>query len=149
MPTAHGAPIAQIINFLQDHETEEQVKTPPTINVWYTLLDDDDVKLNWFAIIQANDEHSSLDVEIKVTIDGNVYLGAFSADDGTMYYLFKSNVLAAAPNTIDKSTDFSEANGQATPKYGLHMKIEYRVVSAVGTNQALSAWADYETLEAT
>ena len=68
----------------KDHDTTLNVIQPPIQNTWYTMFHDFNVRLIWCTLIQINDETAQHQVEIRWTIDGNVYDLSFLANNNTV-----------------------------------------------------------------
>ena len=149
MPAAYGGHVAQVKYHYQDHDTDVVNQAPPVQNTWYTVFDASDVRLLWCVIQQTNDETAAKDLEVRWTIDGNVYLVALSLDALTEAYIFRSHEPSTAGT--DGLTDSADPrNGTFyCDKRGKAFKVEVRITSVVGTNQTLTCWCVRETLEAT
>jgi hypothetical protein len=150
MPQASGAGGGAGAKYsYQDHDTAVVTELPPVQNQWYTLMDDDDVRLLANAIYQKNDEAVAKTLEVRWTCDGTVYLLSFGADDDVQYYISRQKYPSTEVDCLKVS------NGEVAPmleildKRAQDFLIEVRITSALGTNQDLTAWAVYETLEVT
>jgi len=145
----HHGEYEHVKEWLQDHDTDAINLLPPVQNTWYEVFHAEDVRLLWVNIMQSNGEAAALDVEMRWTIDGNVYFKGISAVSGTYYYVYRS----VAPST--GGTDgllivvdtVNAAHG--TDKRGLDFKVEARLTGVPGTNQRLYVLCVRETLEIT
>uniref|UniRef100_A0A6M3X856 Uncharacterized protein n=1 Tax=viral metagenome TaxID=1070528 RepID=A0A6M3X856_9ZZZZ len=149
MPVAGGLVAAGVKYAYEDHDTDEVDPTPPVQNTWYPLFDADDVRLLWHTVFQSNDETAAKDIEIRWTIDGNVYFVAVNLDSGGTVYVYRGRMASGAGTsgllTIDTATNACFT----VDKRGKSFKVEVRITSVVGTNQRLLSRAVRETLEET
>ena len=146
MPRAH----AGVVKYhYMDHDTEQLLEAPPVQNQWYEVFHDEDVRLLACTIHQKNDEIAVKDVEIRWTIDGNVYFCSIPMDDDTIIFVYR---------TLDPSTGGTAGLYQTVlwanasfyeDKRGLDFKVEVRMTSVPGTNQSLLCRCVKETLELT
>lgn len=135
--------------WLQDHDSDRVSEVPPVQNTWYEFFDAEDVRLLWCAVKQNNDESAAKDLEVRWTIDGNVYFVSWAADHNTLYYIYR-NYLHSAGGTSGLAADTTIRNGAYyVDKRGLVFKAEVRLTGVPGTNQALYGWVVRETLEVT
>jgi hypothetical protein len=132
-----------------DHDTDQQSLAPPVLNQWYTLFHAYDVRLLWCKVLQTNTEAAAKDIEIKWTIDGNVYFASISCNSGTDYFIYRQQ----APSVAGTSgLYFQAATVNAVyyvDKRGQDFKVEVRIVTALGTAQTLLCQCVRETLEQT
>ena len=149
MPAAGGNIAEQVKYHYEDQPPSVVNEAPPVQNTWYPGTDDEDVRHIWCVVYQKNDEAAAKDVEIRWTIDGNVYLKAFSLTDGTNTWIFKNREPSAAGTTGLATLNTSINAGGYADKRGQAYKTEIRMTGAPGTNQTLSMWDVYETLEET
>jgi hypothetical protein len=132
-----------------DHDTDVVNEAPPVLNQWYTVFDAYDVRLLWCYIYQSNDEAAAKDIEVKWTIDGNVYFKTTALPNATNYYIYR-NWSPSAVGTAGLSGDVNLYNAtRFVDKRGQHFKVEVRITSALGTNQVLTCLCVRETLEPT
>ena len=145
----HHGEYEHVKEWLQDHDSDVVDETPPVQNTWYENFDAEDVRLLFQQIYQKNDETAAKDLEIRWTIDGNVYFTAVAALDGTYYYVFREGA-ASSGGTDGLGTSTINYNaGIRTDKRGLDFKVEVRMTSVPGTNQRLLSNCVRETLEVT
>jgi hypothetical protein len=146
-PSAFGAGGKKY--WLQDHDTDIIGEEPPVLNQWYTLFEADDVRLLEMYVSQMNEEENMKDIEVRWTIDGNVYAAFFEANNGTIYFIFR-DMNPSIGGTQGLGSDTVERRSFVDDfKCGLHFKVEVRIVSVLGTSQGLYAAAVRETLEET
>lgn len=143
------AQIGDLPRWLQDLDTQEVSEAPPTLNQWYPVFDDEDVRHLWCVVIQTNDEAAAKQLQIRWTIDGNVYFLQWNANNNTYYYIYR-NFAPSAAGTAGLSSSTSRLNaGDQVDKRGLAYKVEVRQTGAIGTNQTLLCDCVIETLELT
>jgi len=146
MPEAHSRHVKYSY---QDHDTDTVNQAPPILNTWYTLFDDEDVRLLIHEVKQSNDELAAKTIEVRWTIDGNVYFTSASLDNNTEYYVWRT-FFASAGGTAGLVISTTYYNAcRYTCKRGQSFKVEVRITSALGTNQILISRAIRETLEET
>jgi hypothetical protein len=135
--------------WLQDHDTDEVNEAPPVINVWYTAFDAEDVRLIWCAITQHNDESAAKEIQVRWTIDGQVYWVADSVDSDAIKYVYRNREpsLAGTQGLVVSTSTYNAA--YYVDKRGLDFKVEVRLTDAAGTNQTLICDCVRETLEET
>lgn len=149
MPFASIAASAIKKYWLQDHDSDIIQEAPPTVNVWYTLFDDEDVRLLEMFVQQINEEEENKTLQVRWTIDGNVYFVEIDAANTTEYYVFR-NLIPSLGGTLGLSSSSNQNRAFIDDfKCGLSFKVEVRIITAVGTNQALNSLAVHETLEVT
>ena len=131
------------------HDTVEQSLVPPVLNQWYTILDAYDVRLLQVRVQQTNTEAAAKDLEVRWTIDGVVYFCTFTPASGTNVHVYRT----IAPSAGGTNGLWNSATGYLAHYYtdlrGQHVKIEFRITAALGTNQTLLGRVNYETLELT
>lgn len=132
-----------------DHDTDQQSLSPPILNQWYTVFEAHDVRLLWCVTRQKNDESAAKNLEVRWTIDGNVYRSAASHVHDTVYYWYRGHLPSAVGTAGLYSTTTSSTAGKYTDKRGIDFKVEVRITSALGTNQTFDCWCVRETLERT
>ena len=146
MPRASAGAVAAVKYHFQDEDSDYLIQAPPVQNQWYTVFDAVDVRLLVCAIVQNNDDVAAKDLEIRWTIDGNVYFMADTFGQGILEYIYRRY----APSTggTDGLHDTSAVQGAAihAAKNGLAFKVEVRMTSVPGTNQQLRCWCVRETL---
>ena len=149
MPVAGGGATVQVVHHYQDHDTDEVDMIPPVQNTWYEVFDAEDVRLIWCYCYQKNDEAAAKDVEIRWTIDGNVYFSSVGLLDDTDRYVYR-NRDPSAGGTEGLSFDAVKYSAAYhVDKRGHRFKVEIRMTEAVGTNQILRCRCVRETLEET
>lgn len=150
----------------------EQTKTPPVTDTWYELLSvTGGVMLKQLSIYQKNDETDPKNIDVKITIDGIEFAPAGSVpltdDKAVFFYMIGTPADAGSLDllmfAIDKSIPFlaysvgagTDSGGNQEPimSVGEYLKcktllIEYRNHSAAGTNQTMTACANYAIMEA-
>jgi len=132
-----------------DHDTEMVDLAPPEQNDWYEVFTDEDVRLLLCVVRQTNTEAAAKTIEIRWTLDGNVYLGSVSAANNTLCYVYRNHVPSTG-GTLGLSIDTSWRNACFyVDKRGINFKVEVRITSALGTNQTLLCRCMRETLEST
>lgn len=147
MPVASGS--GGVKYWLQDHDTDIVTEGPPVLNQWYPVFDAEDVRLLWCAILQSNDEAAAKDVEVRWTIDGQVYLVIDTLASGVFDYIYRWFIPSTGGTTgLMNSATMINAGGYVD-KRGLSFKVEVRIVSAPGTSQILICECVRETLEQT
>jgi hypothetical protein len=134
---------------LQDIATLDE--TPPTLSQWYTLLPTTyGVQVRYIAVFQENDETDSKDVDLRATYDGKSilhenngvldssweyeYLDWVLGDSTTRKFASGGQRLAGGPPSASEQGDVF---------YARSLKLEYRIVTALGTNQELRARCSY------
>ena len=115
----------------------------PVAGTWYTILDttvNDRVK--YIATKQKNDEVGAEDVEVRVTADGVVLVGAVAQADDTWsyWYLTPTADTFTAGVAIVNAAYYTDFRAQS-------IKVEVRQTSAVGTTPILDGRVQYATLE--
>ena len=144
MPKASGMKFHYL-----DHDTDVQSLAPPVQNTWYEVFHAYDVRLLWCTVTQANDETAAKDIEVRWTIDGNVYLGIGNCASASPYYVFR-RLLPSAGGTAGLIILAGTQNAAyGVDKRGQDFKVEVRITSALGTNQTLICRCVRETLELT
>ena len=135
--------------WLKDHDTALTEDTAVQ-NTWFTVLDEEDVRLIYHSVEYDDEEHNMPTIQVRWTLDGNVYIGDGSDEAaGSQWYFYR--------NKYATSEASNELIGQLTrilcmydvPKHALHAKLEARVTNAVGTTPVLRQRCLYETLEET
>lgn len=149
MPVACAGPIAPVKYAYLDHDINVVNPTPVVQNVWYTGIDDEDVRHIWCAVRQTNGEAAAKDFEVRWTIDGTPYFTGFSLANNALTYIFKNREpsTGGTKGLTSSATGFNPAG--YVDKRGQVYKTEIRLTSAPGTNQVLNMWSGYETLEVT
>jgi uncharacterized protein YbaR (Trm112 family) len=148
-PQAQGAYQAPVKYAYKDHDTAQQWLTPPVLNQWYTIFNDIDVRLLWCEVRQVNTEAAVKTVEVKWTIDNNVYFMSQDLTSNTIYEVYRTTY----PSTGGTNGLFGSGgtvNGVFyCDKRGQSFKVEVRITTALGTAQDLRCRCVYETLEVT
>jgi len=135
--------------WLRDHDTAAVYETPPAQNEWYEVFHDQDVRLLLCEIRQTNTENDAKDIEIRWTIDGNVYFLSTSLDDATPGYIYRAAPPSAGGTSGLATSGILYSGAYRVDKRGLDFKVEVRITSLPGTAQTLRCWCVYETLEVT
>ena len=149
MPRAGGSIAAQIKYAYKDNDTDEVSEAPPVQNTWYEVMNREDARLIWCQFLQTNDEAANKDVEIKWTIDGNVYFYGVSVASASPKYVYRIHVPSAG-GTAGLTIDTEKRNAAYNvDKRGQAFKVEIRTTSVPGTNQVLTCRCTAETLEET
>lgn len=145
----HHGEYEHVKEWLQDPDTDVVDETPPVQNTWYEVFDAEDVRLLWCVIRQDNDETAAKDIEVRWTIDGNVYLEQVGLNDATSMWVWRDHdPSVGGTGGLSSSTSIFNA-AYYTDKRGLDFKVEVRITSVPGTNQRLRCWCVRETLEVT
>jgi len=132
-----------------DLDTQYIEQIPPEQNNWYEVFTDEDVRLLLCVIRQTNTEAAAKEIQIRWTIDGNVYWGAVTAANNTLYYVFRDQQPSNG-GTAGLSIATSWRNACFyVDKRGINFSVEVRLTSVPGTNQILNCWCVKETLEIT
>jgi len=135
--------------WLEDRDTDFLSVSPPVLNQWYTVFDSHDVRLLWCAIFQSNTEVAAKHIEVRWTIDGNVYFVDDNLGSGAYDYIFRSFAPSAGgTDGLWFNTTYVNA-ARYVDKRGINFKVEVRITSALGTNQVLRCWCVRENLNLT
>ena len=133
----------------RDHDSDVVDESPPILNEWYPVFDREDVRLLFCDIFQTNTETAAKDVEVRWTIDGNIYFVSVSLANGTHQYVHRVPQPSLA-GTGGLGTAAGVVNaGYHADKRGQSFKVEIRITSPLGTAQRLVCWCVPETLEQT
>ena len=140
MPVAGGS-IVQFRRYgYEDQDAYRVEEMPPIQNTWYTGFNEECVRHILAVIRQRNDESAAKVVEVKWTIDGNVYFISVSLDHDTPTWIYR-NRYQSSGGTAGLGSSATIVNAaHYVDKRGLAYKTEVRMVSALGTNQSLSMW---------
>lgn len=144
MPSAFG----QKFHY-DDHDTDQQDLTPPVLNQWYEVFHAYDVRHLWFLILQTNDETVAKTVEVRWTIDGQVYFVASAINNNANYWGFRNDAPSGAGTAGLSLTTSQVLACWTTDKRGKDYKVEIRITSPLGTNQRLYCNCVRETLDLT
>ncbi|GAH54107.1 unnamed protein product, partial [marine sediment metagenome] len=110
---------------------------------------DEDVRLLACSVIQINDETDAKDVEVRWTIDGNVYFTAIPMDNNALLFIYRTmDPSAGGTAGLFQSAVWLNA-AYYVDKRGLDFKVEVRMTSVPGGNQSLLCRCVKETLELT
>lgn len=145
----HHGQYVHVKEWLQDHNTDEVLESPPVQNTWYEVFDAEDVRLIWCEIYQTSTEMAAHDIEVKWTIDGNVYLVAVSLADSTANFIYRDRAPSAVGTAGLTATATEVIAGVNMDKRGLAFKVEVRMTDVPGTAQTLRCRCVRETLEIT
>ena len=133
----------------RDHDSDVVNEAPPILNNWYPLFDAEDVSLIWCVVRQQNDETAAKDIEVRWTIDGNVYFTSDSLAHNSLEYIYRDH-MPSLGGTFGLTASAAAQNAALrVDKGGQSFKVEVRITSALGTNQVLTCWCVRETLEQT
>lgn len=132
-----------------DHDTDALNAAPPVQNTWYEIFDAEDVRLIWCVVWQTNDETAAKDVEVRWTIDGNVYFTSDSLANNTNEFYYRAWAASAVGTAGLTGTTTQHNAGWDVDKRGQSFKVEVRMTSVPGTNQTLRVRCVRETLELT
>ena len=149
MPRAGGNIAEQVKYAYQDHDTDLISELPPVQNTWYEVFHAQDVRLLYCVIEQTNTDTVAKDVEVRWTIDGNVYFLLRNLPNATLEWVYRDR-LESLLGTQGLDNSATELNAVwHSDKRGLDFKVEIRMISVPGTNQTLGCWCVRETLEET
>ncbi len=145
----HHGQYEHVKEWLYDHDTDEVNETPPDQDFWYLVFDAEDVRLLWCRLFQVNDEAAAKNIELRWTIDGNVYLRNIALDSNIDYYGFR-NYYPSTGGTAGLQITVDMVNAaQYVDKRGHSFKVEIQMTGVPGTNQNLQCQCVRETLEVT
>lgn len=133
----------------RDHDTDIVDELPPVQNEWYTVFDAEDVRLLWCRLEQNSDDVVAKDIEVRWTIDGNVYFVTFSLDDTTAEFIYRNYAPSVGGTQGLWHTTLEQQAAFYIDKRGQDFKVEVRMTSVPGVNQRLRCWCVRETLEQT
>jgi len=135
------------MQWLKDTDTNMVDLLPPVLNQWYTVFEAKNVRLLWCVINQSNVEAAAKHIEVRWTIDGNVYFVDDNLGSGAYDYIFRSN----APSALGTDGLWYNATyvnaARNVDKRGINFKVEVRITTALGTNQRLRCWCVKEILQ--
>lgn len=144
MPQASGAKYHYL-----DHDTDFLNMVPPVQNAWYQVFDAEDVRLIWCCVFHSNTGAVAKDIQVRWTIDGNVYLIGWSVPSGVVHSVYRY-IQPSTGGTQGLGWDGGIMTaGYRTDKRGQRFKVEVRMTSAPGVNEDLRCWCVRETLEPT
>lgn len=149
MPQASPQAAAQVKYWLKNHALAKVEMSPPVQNTWYTILDEEDVRLLYVFVDQTNTEEEAKDLEFRWTIDGEIYVGVKNLDHANCLWCYRMKVCNPVVTDYIDSSGAPKLSDNDTYLCALDIKIEVRMTSAAGTAQTLNGYAQYETLEAT
>jgi hypothetical protein len=132
-----------------DHDTDVVSEAPPILNQWYTVFDDEDVRLLGCFIKQSNDEVAAKDIEVRWTCDGNVYFVSADTANSVEYEVYRTKIPSWAGIDGLNSVPAAVVPFVTRDKRAQSFKVEVRIVSVLGTNQTLECYCVRETLEPT
>jgi len=113
---------------------------PPTINQWYTVLEANNVLLQYLTIQHTSTDALAKVIQVRITADGTVITGSVSIPSAQWNSVF---LIPFLTDMLNYQTTII-AVGYAIPWYARSMKIEIRTT---GTNpQTLTASARWWTL---
>ena len=129
----------------RDRAMAEMDVTPPVDDLWYDVFDPDiasDLRGLFLTVRQSNGGASDEDLDVRVTADGTVYQGSFTATSGVVYYMYLDtyNQLNIVDDTVIREMKYME------PWYAQTMRIRIRQTSAVGAGATLRGRCRYEQL---
>lgn len=132
-----------------DHDSDVVNEAPPVQNTWYECFDAEDVRLIWCVVRQTNDESAAKDVEIRWTVDGNVYFISLAIDHNTYVYIFRYFLPSSGGTAGLSATSTIHNAAWEVDKRGKEFKTEIRMTGVPGTNQVLNMWCVRETEDLT
>jgi len=139
MPQASaGAPIPQVEYAFQHQPDAVLDQAAPVQNTWYTVLAaTDDVRLYNVAMYIST---TSEDLGIRITVDGNILLGAFGG--ATVNAVYNTRFEDAGPDAL-RVENTSFATYKAYFLEGQSVTIEVRKTTAAGTGNlhCIVKWA--------
>ena len=145
----HHGEYEHVKEWLQDHDTDQVFEIPPIQNTWYEVFHAQDVRLLWCTLYQSNTENAAKDIEVRWTIDGNVYFVSVSLADATRNWVYRTYDISAGGTAGLVSVVPTQNAAFYTDKRGLSFKVEVRMTSLPGTAQQLQCRCVRETLEVT
>ena len=130
----------------KDHDTAFNIVSPPTINVWYPQMHDFNARVIWCCVFQVNDEAAAHSLQVRWTIDGNLYVVTIpAAANAAIYYIYRSiRPSGGGTDGLDYSATLFNA-GYYVDKRGLDFLVEIQITDVPGTNQGIAAMVTYET----
>ena len=157
LPADTAAEIAKKDVWVQsDFITDTQ--SPPVQNTWYTAFDETGgFILDNLIITQTNTETDQKTIGLEVTLDDKELTGSFPIDNNSHIY-FGHVVAEGSLQAHEDSMSFGERQEfrdnaaadtiDAVVKHQgcSHLKIRYRITSALGTNQVLACFYSVKTL---
>jgi len=144
MPRASG----QKYHYM-DHDTDQVSLSPPVQNIWNEVFDAEDVRLLWCEVYQSNTETDAKDIEVRWTIDGNVYLVATALDNATVNHIYRGRTPSTGGTAGLNATATERNAGFTVDKRGLSFKVDVRMTGVPGTAQVLQCRCVRETKELT
>lgn len=149
MPVASAGPVAPVKYAYLDHETPVVAQSPPVQNVWYTVFQDDDVRLKLCWVMQNQVPAAAEDVEVEWLIDGVAWLwsGSLANDVGQFVYRYYGPSTWPA-NDLRAQVAYINAMG-AVDQRGHSIRVRVRMTSAPAATSTLYCSAVHETLEVT
>jgi len=141
MPVASAGPVATTHYWPRHTGAYQVAENPPTQNVWYIVIDEDDAELAWLIIRQSNTEVAAKSVQVRFTVDGVVYQATYNIPSHSTTYVYRTD-LTAADASGGLAIDTVIRNAAYTVMWrGQAFKFEVRLTSIPGTNQWLIARA--------
>jgi hypothetical protein len=132
-----------------DHDTAYIHITPPIQNQWYTVAHVYDLRELLFAVACDDDEGTEPSVEVRWTIDGNVYFTTLNTVTDVLRYVMR-DIFPSTGGTLGLSErGYVAGDTQYDNKRGLDGLFEIRTLGVPGTNAFLDGYLLYETLEVT
>ena len=117
-------------------------QAPPVQDTWYTLLEASKARIRSVRVVHTNDEAASKSISAQFTIDGIVYTHASSLASATSRYYG----ISPTGDALEVGSGF----GITVPLFGFRkcvpvreIKMELRMTSVPGTNESMSAIAQY------
>ena len=148
-PEASGAGGAGAEYHYLDHDTAVFFIAPPVLNQWYNVLTANDVRILSFMFDHINVEVANMDIEVRWTLDGNVYLLTANVASTTNEWVYRTTFQSGTGNELALSAVECAAMLKLLDKRAQSASLDIRITSALGTNQTLEAMCTYETLEPT
>lgn len=110
-------------------------QAPPVINVWYTVLEANDIMLCYVRLQQHNTDVADNTIELELSLDGNVISTVCPGVEGSIYY-------ASLDDDQDELT-FNAARilaGMDVPLYASQCRVRIRLTQAPDTAESLNCW---------
>jgi hypothetical protein len=106
----------------------------PVQNTWYTILD---TTLNaQLAVVPFHVADTGETVEVRCTVDGQVYVASQIAVAGTEYWVVRSSYAGAGCSITSSSSSFG---GSSAPFLCRSAKVEIRKTTAAGAGNLVAA----------
>jgi hypothetical protein len=149
MPQASSAPATSAKYWLKDHDTAYLNEVAPIKNQWYTVLQAQDVRILTFAFMETDLLAQGCEIEVRWTLDGNIYLYSSDFSSGTQIYISRTKYPSIVGGLAASTGVKVLAMLNTIDKRALDAKLEVRIISDTLPTDILNAWCVYETLEVT